>query len=141
MKNLVCMLFFTGLMSVAHADSSSIDQTDCTTIVSEETQILLAASKTGIVSQNQSAIQFAPGYRYRTVKRGGRTIISITSPTSPGEGTVSCGCSSTGSDDSGCQPVKSGTSVTCKKVGNSCNTGLCVIGLVLAPPPAPDPTN
>lgn len=113
----------------------------CEVVVKADPELLLVAQHTGIiVKQTGSSITFAPGYRYRTVSRGGKEIMTISSPDVAGTGgTVECFCFNVGqSQGSGgtCFPTQSGNTVTCKAHAGACN-GTCNMTLVALPPPPP----
>ena len=143
MKYFLSIILLMMGADLAHADNPSIQNAqNCEVVLGAETKILLAANNTAVVSQGPTSIQFAPGYRYRTINRGGRKIMTISSPgVSKGQGTVECNCNQSGSPTTAgnCLPTVSGNTVICKAAASGCTT--CVPSLTMIPPAPPNPTN
>jgi len=96
-------------------------------------QVAQADGDSGIVSRTATSIRFKSGYGLRIAKRGGRTLVLVSTPgVSKSTGTVTCGCSGSGA----CFPtIGSGPAVIC--TSGDCSS--CEIKLTHTPPPAPNP--
>jgi hypothetical protein len=129
-------LLVCGILCSTSAGFVSADEGFSPCLPTEEVKIsdLQIAQSGAIVSRTRNSVQLAPNAKTRTIKQGGKTIMSIADPNGGVPATIDCICNQLPGGLGGyCFPVQIGNSVACQSsLPGGC---ACMMGLVIPDPP------